>query len=258
MIIRPYLVAFAACSGLLGFAPSVFASTNVTVDSTIHFRLINRKSHIEAVWKRYPLPKKFSSYFIVRSEPGGPTAPEAGDIVATTTNRYSTNATDHPSHNGKYYYRLCVNKRDGDIVCSRAAKVVLTTVSARVAPPLPVTVPVVEVSSTEPVVHVLPAVTGEMELTLSSTAVGTRLTWTPAQSLLGSLTKYILVRSFSNSAPSYPTDGYLAKVSVGASQSFVDTVYVDPSMVHSPRWYRVCAVVSSDSVQCGTVATITP
>lgn len=255
-IFRSSFIALAACAGLFASAPNVSAAT---VDSTIHFRLINRKSHIEAVWKRYPLPKAFRSYFIVRSEPGGPTAPEEGDIVATTTNRYSTNATDHPSHNGKYYYRLCVNKKDGGIVCSRAAKVVLTTVSEQIAPPEPpVIVPASEATSSEPVVRVLPAVAGEMELSLSSTAVGTQLIWTPAPSLLGITTKYVLVRSFSNSSPSYPTDGYLAKVSIDSSQSFLDTVYVDPAMTHAPRWYRVCAVVSSDSVQCGSVATVTP
>jgi len=252
------------CSVLLSGAAASCVSA-ATVDSTIHFRLIDRKDRVEAAWERYPYPKAFASYFIVRSEPGGPKAPEAGDIVATTTNRYSTNAEDHPEKNGTYYYRLCVNKKDKSIVCSRASKIVVSGVKPQATKaaafssiPAPVVIVPSGASATDPIVQVLDAAPGEMTLTLASSASGTVLGWTPAASLSTSFMSYVLVRSFTTSAPSYPVDGYLAKIRSLSTTTFTDTVYVDPAMIHAQRFYRVCAVNAANTVHCGSAATITP
>ena len=251
------------CSVLLSGAVASCVSA-ATVDSTIHFRLINRTDHVEAVWKRYAHPKAFASYFIVRSEPGGPKAPEAGDIVATTTNRYSTNAEDYPEKNSTYYYRLCVNKKDKSIVCSRASKIVISGIktpaktAAFSSTPAPAVIVPSDASMTDPAVQVLDAAPGEMTMSLVSSASGTVLNWTPATSLLSTFNTYVLVRSFTTSTPSYPVDGYLAKIRSSSMMSFTDTVYVDPAMTHAQRWYRVCAVDTSNAVRCGSVASISP
>ncbi len=246
----------------VGFLAALAVQAKVSVNYAWTFHAKSIGDNVAFSWTRYPHVASFARYEIVRTPLDGPTAPDAGDKVAVTTNRYSTNAEDHPSKSNSYWYRLCADLTSGNKMCSRPLKVAVTVPDVR-ANPMPVSIsPTAKIivipatSATDPVVPILPANLGELHLTVTGSAGVAVLSWTPVSNNTGTFAEYVLVRSFATSTPSYPIDGYLAKVRKNTHTVFTDNVYVNPALIHAPRHYRICEVDTSWNVRCGNVVTI--
>ncbi len=273
---KRYLPSIAALCAVLTLLSSTAANATVSLDYSWTFTAKAVGDHVAFTWSRYPDAKHFQMYEIVRTTPDGPTAPDAGDQVATTDNRYSTNAEDAPPESGTYWYRLCADLTTGDKTCSKPLKVSVTVsepiaadpvpsvslASAVTAPLVPAPAPVIDLPDTlvtaTPTAQILDAPSGELVLSAVPTDGGAVLTWTPPTSLGGSYKYIALVRSFEHADLSYPYDGYLTQVRDPGVASFTDDIYEDPAFYHAPRWYRACVVDLSDAVRCGPSHKVMP
>ncbi|MBU1177608.1 hypothetical protein KJ903_00135, partial [Patescibacteria group bacterium] len=89
--------------------------------------------------------------------------------------------------------------------------------------------------------------------TLSATAGGDGIALSWTQNSESNFRYYKVVRSRTNSNPTYPEDGYIAV------KNRTETAYIDTEVCCSSSgtyYYRVCAVNSSGSVYCGNVITV--
>lgn len=220
------------------------ASTGVIVDKKIHFRILPHKAYLEMRWFRYKKPKEFKNYFIVRSTSVSSTDPLAGEVVASTTNRYSTNYEDHPPADGTWYYRLCTVTKTLGTICSAATH---DTVSGI---PKPAVTESFSPTATDPVVLTPP--TGELDLHVSMSSSSAALSWTPLLLASSTFSNYKAVRSLTNPDLSYPRDGYLAHREDIQSTDITDTDALF-GLIH----YRVCAVDDAEHLWCGNVVTVT-
>lgn len=238
-----WLFGLGICCAII--APSLAsASTGVTVDKKIHFRILPHKAYLEMRWFRYKKPKEFKNYFIVRSASVSSTDPLAGDIVASTTNRYSTNYEDHPPADGTWYYRLCTVTKTLGTICSAATH---DTVSGI---PKPAVTESFVPDTAGPVVS--PPPTGELELRVAMSSSSAVLSWTPLLSAGSSFSNYKIVRSQTNPDLSYPHDGYLAH-----REDIQSTGITDTDVLFGMIYYRVCAVDDAEHLWCGNVVSTT-
>lgn len=235
-------------AGTLLFPIAARAGTlDVYTHSSITFRAIEHTSKIELRWKRYRKPKQFVSYEIYRSTTPFPLERLAGDLVATTSNRYSTNYDDHPAEAGTYWYRLCVIKKNGEEPCSPGVKAVLKQGTAA-------TQSVSAATTTEPTVVFQDSQPGELQLSATPTGDGgLTFSWTPFVGRGSAFLFYKLVRSQTVTDPQYPRDGYLAHTADQARVTFIESA--PPS---GAAYYRVCAVDAADGLWCGNVVSVNP
>jgi hypothetical protein len=223
--------------------PVSAAEFKTTVDPNMHFRPLPHADNIEFRWKRYPKPKAFVEYELVRLQTQGTSTIEL--VLSSTDNRYSTNAMDAYPQAGENKYRLCVTTKTGR-VCSKTVKV---NYKGRVRqPPIVAEVSLETTTSTLPTPEILTPPAGAMLLTTTTTSSTTDLAWTPNSSQESF--RYVLVRSQSNPSLSYPSDGYLARLHPDAVS------FVDPEILAGTVYYRVCAVDLSERLYCGNIASV--
>lgn len=259
----------AACGVGMGFpALAAEVAPKVKTDASWHVRPIVLSYLVEFRWKRFAKPKEFQMYELLRMEPDG-----TETVLATTTNRYSTNGMDPAPHAGKNTYKLCARIKTGDRVC---AKMMTAVYKGKNTTPLPVPKPAVETSglpetdaasSTPAVVSdIVPAVeTVELDsapvepavavgrdlFALSAVASGTSavLRW-GAVPMAPDYWK--VLRSATNPDLVYPTDGYAAHV----PDSFASTAVLRD--VPMGQWLRVCAVKEDAWISCSSVVRMAP
>ncbi len=238
------------------------------VDAAWHARPIALSYLVEFRWKRFAKPKEFQMYELLRMEPDG-----TETVLATTTNRYSTNGMDPAPHAGKNTYKLCARIKTGDRVC---AKTMTAVYKGKNTTPLPAPRPAVETSgppatdaaSSTPVVvsDIAPAmetvelesarvepevIVGKDVFALSAVASGTSavLHW-GAVPVAPDYWK--VLRSATNPDLSYPTDGYAAHVpDASAASAVLRDVPVG-------QWLRVCAVKEDAWISCSSVVRMAP
>jgi hypothetical protein len=236
-----FLLCLIAASIVPGF---VHASETVKVDAKVHFRLLPHTMNVEMRWKRYKKPKEFLSYQIIRSSSVSSTDPLAGEFVASTTNRYSTNYEDHPPANGVWYYRLCVETKTLGTICSKATSADVKGIKTPI-----VTEPTVSDAATGPLVIQPPV--GELDLTVAMSSSSIAFSWSPLLSATTTFSNYKIVRSQTIVEPSYPRDGYLAHIpDVGITHA------ADTDILFGTIHYRVCAVDLAEHLWCGNVVTV--
>lgn len=223
---------------VLAACVSPFAASAGTAPMFLGFRAIKRTSGIEFHWTRFPHPQAFQSYRIERY-----TGATSTMVIATTSNRYSTNGVDNAPTVGVDVYRLCVEATTGE-QCSKplgvqvdASEVSTSTDVTSISDPASR-----PAGSTDPLM-IEPAAT-ELALSANTNSSTLNLSWTPLASAAPLF--YKVVRLPGNSTPEYPRDGYLAHVDAGNPLSAIDD---DPL---TGTWsYRVCAVSDAVQLWCG-------
>lgn len=276
----PRLLPLGFVGAVLGVAAGVpaFAAESAPktkVDAAWHVRPIVLSYLVEFRWKRYAKPKEFQMYELLRMEPDG-----TETVLATTTNRYSTNGMDPAPHAGKNTYRLCARLKAGDRVCAAKMTAVykgknttplpVPKPAVEAAPPSPDAAPALFVPSADPAAvapsEIVPAVeTVELEsarieptvvvgkdlFALSAAASGTSavLSW----GVVPMAPDYWKVlRSATNPDLAYPIDGYAAHIPDSAASS---AVLRDVPM---GQWLRVCAVKEDVWISCSSVVRMAP
>lgn len=188
-------------------------------------------------WKPYA-STDFKYYKIVSSKKNSnPRYPDDG-YIHVSEDRMLSSYVDKSSVAGyTYYYRICaVAKSDGEVVCGNVVAVKSLGGEVKYTPkPTP-----------KPSAAAYTPVSDALKLTATKTEAGVVLSWTAYAS--SNLKYYKVVRSKTNSDPSYPNDGYIY---AGLDQSKVDT----EAVAGYGYYYRACAVVN-ETVFCGNVVRV--
>jgi len=223
-------------------AETASADLPTVVQASMHFRPILHQHGVEFRWFRYPKPKEFVRYEIIRTAVKPARAYIAdGTVAGETGNRYSTNFEDILDA-GTYYYQLCsVTKTKR--VCSAVKPIKITSRLPADAQVLPV--------AADANVKFSPAPPGQLDLSVNKDAAGNHgLSWTPLADSGAGFKWYKPVRSRTASDPYYPRDGYLAHIA-----NIQQTAFIDQEAASGTTYYRVCAVDGADGLWCGNVVT---
>lgn len=92
---------------------------------------------------------------------------------------------------------------------------------------------------------------GELKLEAAVLPGAVALSWTKSTS--DRFEGYKVVRSLTNSDPSYPTDGYVDYLPERDTQTFIDGTAIPGKSYY----YRICALESGSSATCGNVVKVT-
>lgn len=244
MLTRTFWVSAAVGASLLAAPCAWSAETAAVVDPAMHFRPIAQAHGVEFRWRRYPKPKGFVGYEILRSSTAAAEAViRDGVLAGHTANRYSTNFEELLDR-GTYRYQLCAVTKTGRI-CSKQVKVVITReLPEELKPDRPDTEADVRV-------EVRPAPAGRLQLSVRTGADGVRyLSWTPLSDNAAELKYYKPLRS-SAADPAYPRDGYLAHI-----PEWDRVTAMDDRAPTGTANYRVCAVDGQDGLWCGNVVSV--
>ena len=184
-----------------------------------------RINSIILTWSPYS-NDNFSLYKIMRSEQNSDLKYPDGEVIKSSANRDSAAFTDATVAKGKeYYYRVCVVKTSNKVACGNV-----------------VDIKVAEQDSTPPA-------TPQLQATISVSGVS--LNWTANNE--EDFKEYRILKSITDSSPSFPTAGYLVKKLPG-NESYLDKEVniTSPGNVY----YRVCSLDTANNFSCSNVVTV--
>jgi len=224
-------------------------TTGTTDDSTtvrtgtanVELSATAQSDGVDLSWTKSNRGDSFQYYKVVRSKTNDdPTYSKDGYIKASSDINMLTYTDAEAENDQAYYYRVCV------LYSGQAENVASTstdTTSSRQE----------ECSNVIQITAQTDSDTSLVAPTLSATADsdGVGLSWT--KNTESNFKYYKVVRSQTDSTPTYPEDSYIA---VKSQDTITYTDSEVTSTTSGTYYYRICSVSTGGSVYCGNVVTV--